>query len=1223
MTEWWANRHVGALLLVVVGGPMGVLTAASEGVQLFARIDGTARRARGAATSSAAPASVRGRPQGGGTEAAERRGASLPRLVPQVRVNERVDGLAVSRDGRIVATAGRNGVSMWSTASGKMFRRLAHSRTIAVALTADGGEVLTVGLGDGAVWDVTSGEVNSRFGGAGEIGLSDAVFPMSVAALLGDRHILLCGGLSPSSYRGLGCNVAGLWPEKGALVESRGELGNHFDFDATGGGDGVIEYIEYSELSVAHDESELVLRRSDGSAEWIDLRWDGGRLEIPVDDALITAVEALGGARVLVGLSNGEVRLVDMERGELDLALETGRPRVTAVARLDDERVAVAVFGLREREEPQFVQELGMPAAYVVGWTEILIVSQADMSVLQRLYPETGVVRTLAAGGDGRWLVSSVRRTGNMPWFGEDVEALENGEDLGFMEEFGIGRDAIQLWNTVTWQVPRSLSSPAVVSTAVEFGMEDEDLLVSNEDGSTLWSLDSGGVVQRFGGGAMFTEEGVVYYSAEEGLVEWSPGSGHRERLRLVEDAVVLGDEEPVLSVMDRVNFGLLYDDAKLLRLFAVTGEEAVGRPKDVRLEVELELERSDGKLYSTADRLLLYGTFGEDGVELVRASTGESLWVRDHLLPDGGVVGIDEAWLAADLESVVVGIATGGQSTFLVLDADDGDVRLAVTPNSGTFGPGYYEVEAAAEIAYDPAREHASLVFGDGVVDGILVSRDDGRVERVSLSDGLVGGSARLGMDAGGFSVSAGNIGLLYDDDAELPRLFAVTGEEAVGRPEDVRLEVELELERRDGKLYSTADRLLLYGTLGDDGVELVRASTGESLWVRDHLLPDGGWLMSIDEAWLAADLESVVVGIATEGLWSTFVVLDTDDGDVRLAVTPNSGTFGHPGYYEVEAAAEIAYDPEWEHASLVGDGVVDGILVSRDDGRVERVSLSDGLVEGSARLGMDAGGFSVAAGKGTYVFVEHVGEAVVWDVVSGEVSATIEVGASGPEDVAFSGSGEMLAVVERDGVVGLWDLSDGPARLRRLARLMVFEDGGWGVVGEDGRYDGSDPADLQGLGWVVPEAPTQVVPLAAFFAEYYEPGLLTRLLAGEVFPALVSIGDVDLGRPEVEIVSVEAGERGRVNVTVEVRRAAASDVGEMKLFRDGRLVAVDGAWQVGGGSGSGDVWRVEFGEIALPRRGLVMCGGLAESIGSPKRPSIRGTRRWSSRLMRLTETG
>ena len=79
-------------------------------------------------------------------------------------------------------------------------------------------------------------------------------------------------------------------------------------------------------MSVAHDESELVLRLSDGSAEWIDLRRDGRRLEIPVDDASITSVEALGGARVLVGLSNGDVRLVDMERGALDLALETGRP---------------------------------------------------------------------------------------------------------------------------------------------------------------------------------------------------------------------------------------------------------------------------------------------------------------------------------------------------------------------------------------------------------------------------------------------------------------------------------------------------------------------------------------------------------------------------------------------------------------------------------------------------------------------------------------------------------------------------------------------------------------------------------------------------------------------------------------------------------------------------------------------------------------------------------
>ena len=42
---------------------------------------------------------------------------------------------------------------------------------------------------------------------------------------------------------------------------------------------------------------------------------------------------------------------------------------------------------------------------------------------------------------------------------------------------------------------------------------------------------------------------------------------------------MVLEEEEPVLTVMDGSTIGLLYDGAKLLRLFALTGEETVGRP--------------------------------------------------------------------------------------------------------------------------------------------------------------------------------------------------------------------------------------------------------------------------------------------------------------------------------------------------------------------------------------------------------------------------------------------------------------------------------------------------------------------------------------------------------------------------------------------------------------------------------------------------------------------
>ena len=138
----------------------------------------------------------------------------------------------------------------------------------------------------------------------------------------------------------------------------------------------------------------------------------------------------------------------------------------------------------------------------------------------------------------------------------------------------------------------------------------------------------------------------------------------------------------------------------------------------------------------------------------------------------------------------------------------------------------------------------------------------------------------------------------------------------------------------------------------------------------------------------------------------------------------------------------------------------------------------------------------------------------------------------------------------------MALWDLSGGLADLREpLARLITFEDGDWAMVGADGRYDASDPADLEDLAWVMPDAPTEPVPLSVFYRDYYEPQLLPRLLAGETFEEIRSIADLDREQPRVEI-SVEPAGSSRVNVTVEVSRGEAGGVGDLKLFRDGRLV-------------------------------------------------------------------
>ena len=154
-----------------------------------------------------------------------------------------------------------------------------------------------------------------------------------------------------------------------------------------------------------------------------------------------------------------------------------------------------------------------------------------------------------------------------------------------------------------------------------------------------------------------------------------------------------------------------------------------------------------------------------------------------------------------------------------------------------------------------------------------------------------------------------------------------------------------------------------------------------------------------------------------------------------------------------------------------MIKDDVVQEVLRLTDDLRVERLSLKDGLVMGSANLGIASLSFAVSdrAGK-VYLVADGSGQVVLWNTDSDE-RTVLRSTAVGAESVAFapvSGYGEgrrVLAIAETDGTVALWDLSGGLADLREpLAQLITFEDGDWAVVGADGRYDASDPADFDG---------------------------------------------------------------------------------------------------------------------------------------------------------------
>ena len=331
-------------------------------------------------------------------------------------------------------------------------------------------------------------------------------------------------------------------------------------------------------------------------------------------------------------------------------------------------------------------------------------------------------------------------------------------------------------------------------------------------------------------------------------------------------------------------------------------------------------------------------------------------------------------------------------------------------------------------------------------------------------------------------------------------------------------------------------SDRALL--GFQEGGIEMVDATNGDRIWVREDfdVKPLGGVMT------FTSDGTGVVVETGSYGP-PELLVIDADTGGTRLREEYAFGAFPEP---------RPVFD---------GKGIQSLVRVS-DSNTLELLSVRDGSVKSSIinwHLDyVDTVEFAVTDERGERVLVVGTNEAVLWDTSLG-TDASIQVHVDMPGNVAFSGDGKFMALGEVDGTISFWDISGGTSSVRRLADLITFENGDWAVIAPDGRYDASDPADVGGLAWVMPDEPTQPHPLSIFYREYYEPGLLSRLLAGEEFPDVMDIAELDRTQPNVAVTGVESAGDNLVNVTVEVSEARAEGVRDLKLFRDGRLVGLD----------------------------------------------------------------
>ena len=241
--------------------------------------------------------------------------------------------------------------------------------------------------------------------------------------------------------------------------------------------------------------------------------------------------------------------------------------------------------------------------------------------------------------------------------------------------------------------------------------------------------------------------------------------------------------------------------------------------------------------------------------------------------------------------------------------------------------------------------------------------------------------------------------------------------------------------------------------------------------------------------------------------------------------------------------------------------------ILTTAWDGSVRFWDVSSGLE--AQKLGEHSSGVTSAMFSpiGSHVLTSNADHTIgLWDLSTNRELLRLRGGSESINSVAFSPDGSIFASGGSDGQLRLWDQKTG----QLLASLVSLKNGDWAVIRENGPFDSSRIEEAPGIHWVFPEEPFRALRPEVFMRDYYEPRLLSRLLAGEKLKPVRPLASLNRTQPwigEPEVVP-EPGGGGLVTVRVraknqrsEVQKDASgklrqSGVYDVRLFRDGQLV-------------------------------------------------------------------
>ncbi|HWS56218.1 MAG TPA: WD40 repeat domain-containing protein, partial [Pyrinomonadaceae bacterium] len=586
-----------------------------------------------------------------------------------------------------------------------------------------------------------------------------------------------------------------------------------------------------------------------------------------------------------------------------------------------------------------------------------------------------------------------------------------------------------------------------------------------DEGVAVLWDLEAGAEIRRFpdserGGAqdgymavAISPDNRLVAASSESGVRVFDVATGRV--VRHLEDAK-MGSE------LILINLDFSDDGARLAagtEVYEWRTGRVVGKAKPRTEHQKGEAATPDGRLVVESQRWPVKGPGGEETyvVEVKEAETGR---VRARL---GGHADVVRAVaISPDGRTAITG-SDYGERAIRVWDAQTGAERLRLRSHTR---PGTTSFAGGGLVN----------AFPDG---GEVTLRDwgTGRETVLRLGEGERAGAAAVSPDGRRAVVIVGDETRVYDTE---------TGR-VVSRFPPPEKSITT---RRDRPGFSPDGRFVVGVNCHSCAAALDEAETGRRL--RTFKCNAGN---------------------------PCFTAFSRDGRLVAVSNSPETGGAGHAQIISVAdgrvlATTEMAADDYLEFNALDFS----------PDGRQIVTAGSDYTSLGGAQVKIrDAvTGKAVRELKGHELFIYAVewsadgrliatasadGTARLWDARTGAEVRRLEGHLAPVRDVRFSPDGKHVLTRGGDNAVRLYDTETG----RVVAHMVNFENGDWVVTDSEGRFDSNNLESIRGLHWVAADDPLRPLPLEIFMRDYYEPRLLSRLLAGERFGPVRSLADLN----------------------------------------------------------------------------------------------------------------